>query len=56
MSPSRKKQSQDEAPAPASAPLPLNRKYRPQSFDSDDLVGQEHIGRTLANAIKSGRH
>ena len=33
--------------------LVLARKYRPQSFD--DLVGQEHIARTLANAIASGR-
>ncbi|MFO0678464.1 MAG: DNA polymerase III subunit gamma/tau [Polyangiaceae bacterium] len=33
--------------------LVLARKYRPQSFD--DLVGQEHVARTLANAIGSGR-
>lgn len=33
----------------------LYRKYRPQSFDSDDLVGQEHIVRTLRNAILLGR-
>lgn len=31
----------------------LARKYRPQSFD--DLVGQEHVARTLANAISSDR-
>ena len=31
----------------------LARKYRPQSFD--DLVGQEHVARTLANAIDSDR-
>ena len=31
----------------------LARKYRPQSFD--DLVGQEHVARTLANAIHSDR-
>jgi DNA polymerase-3 subunit gamma/tau len=31
----------------------LARKYRPQTFS--DLVGQEHVSRTLANAIKSGR-
>ena len=55
MSPTRKKQVQDEAAAPAPAPLPLNRKYRPQSFDSDELVGQEHIVRTLRNAIRSNR-
>ena len=31
----------------------LARKWRPQSFD--DVVGQEHITRTLKNAIASGR-
>jgi len=31
----------------------LARKWRPMSFD--DLVGQEHVARTLANAIDSGR-
>ncbi len=31
----------------------LARKYRPQSFD--DLVGQEHVARTLANAIEADR-
>src|ERR671911_1368230 len=33
----------------------LYRKYRPQSFDSDELVGQEHIVRTLRNAIALDR-
>jgi DNA polymerase-3 subunit gamma/tau len=33
--------------------LVLARKYRPQTFE--DLVGQEHVARTLANAIQSGR-
>ena len=33
--------------------LVLARKWRPQSFS--DLVGQEHVSRTLANAIQSGR-
>jgi len=33
--------------------LVLARKYRPQTFD--DLVGQEHVARTLANAIGGGR-
>ena len=33
--------------------LVLARKYRPQSFE--DLVGQDHVARTLANAIKTGR-
>jgi len=33
--------------------LVLARKWRPQSFE--DLVGQEHVGRTLANAIASDR-
>lgn len=31
----------------------LARKYRPQSFD--DMVGQEHVGRTLGNAIRQER-
>jgi DNA polymerase III subunit gamma/tau len=33
--------------------LVLARKYRPQRFE--DLVGQEHIARTLTNAINLGR-
>src|SRR2546425_131802 len=33
--------------------LVLSRKYRPQRFE--DLVGQEHVARTLSNAIASGR-
>jgi DNA polymerase-3 subunit gamma/tau len=33
--------------------LVLARKWRPQSFD--DLVGQEHVSRTLGNAINQGR-
>jgi DNA polymerase-3 subunit gamma/tau len=33
--------------------LVLARKWRPQTFS--DLVGQEHVSRTLANAIDTGR-
>jgi len=33
--------------------LSLYRKWRPQSFD--DVVGQEHVVRTLKNALDSGR-
>ena len=33
----------------------LYRKYRPTTFDDDELVGQEHISRTLRNAIARGR-
>jgi DNA polymerase-3 subunit gamma/tau len=33
--------------------LVLARKYRPQTFE--DLVGQDHVARTLANAIGTGR-
>jgi DNA polymerase III subunit gamma/tau len=33
--------------------LVLARKYRPQKFD--DLLGQEHVARTLTNAIAMGR-
>jgi len=35
--------------------LSLYRKYRPQSFDADDLFGQEHIVNTLRNAIALDR-
>jgi len=35
------------------ANLVLYRKYRPQSWD--EVIGQEHIVRTLTNAIKLGR-
>jgi len=53
------------SPIPANAIEPLTsvaastsslyRKYRPQSFDSDELVGQEHIVRTLQNAVRLDR-
>jgi len=33
--------------------LVLARKYRPQRFE--DVIGQEHVTRTLQNAIKQGR-
>jgi DNA polymerase-3 subunit gamma/tau len=33
--------------------LVLARKYRPQTFE--EIVGQEHVTRTLQNAIKQGR-
>ena len=33
--------------------LVLARKWRPQTFD--EVVGQEHVTRTLRNAIASGR-
>ncbi len=33
----------------------LYRKYRPQSFDAAELVGQEHVVNTLRNAIARGR-
>jgi DNA polymerase-3 subunit gamma/tau len=33
--------------------LVLARKYRPQRFE--DLVGQEHVARTITNAISLGR-
>jgi DNA polymerase-3 subunit gamma/tau len=40
--------------APTHTPyLVLARKYRPQRFE--DLVGQEHVARTLGNAIGLGR-
>ena len=43
-----------QSPAPSSAAyLVLARKYRPQKFA--DLTGQEHVVRTLSNALKGGR-
>ncbi|HEU5431095.1 MAG TPA: DNA polymerase III subunit gamma/tau [Thermomicrobiales bacterium] len=42
------------AAAPAE-PTSLYRKYRPQSFDDRELVGQEHVVRTLRNAIRLDR-
>src|SRR5205085_7816864 len=47
-----KKQTSPEAPA-AEGYTVLARRYRPQGFDQ--LVGQEHVARSLENAIKSGR-
>ncbi len=35
--------------------LSLYRKYRPQSFASDELFGQDHIVNTLRNAIRLDR-
>ena len=40
-------------PSSGRAYLVLARKYRPQTFA--DLTGQEHVVRTLTNALKSGR-
>lgn len=37
------------------APTALYRKYRPQSFDADDLFGQDHVVNTLRNAIALDR-
>ncbi|MDP9364335.1 MAG: DNA polymerase III subunit gamma/tau [Chloroflexota bacterium] len=39
----------------ATEPRSLYRKYRPQTFGGDDLVGQEPIVRTLRNAIRLDR-
>src|SRR5690349_2238667 len=33
----------------------LYRKYRPNSFAADELVGQSHIVRTLQNAVRLNR-
>ncbi len=40
-------------PSPQS--LSLYRKYRPQSFATDELFGQQHIVNTLKNAIRLNR-
>jgi DNA polymerase-3 subunit gamma/tau len=42
-------------PAADSETRSLYRKYRPQTFDADELVGQEHIVRILRNAIRLNR-
>jgi DNA polymerase-3 subunit gamma/tau len=39
--------------SPASSHLVLARKWRPERFD--ELVGQEHVTRTLVQALRSGR-
>jgi DNA polymerase-3 subunit gamma/tau len=44
-----------EGRAASSQTRSLYRKYRPQSFDADELVGQEHVVRTLRNAISLNR-
>jgi DNA polymerase-3 subunit gamma/tau len=43
------------ASAPATQSLSLYRKYRPQSFASDELFGQDHVVNTLRNAIRLDR-
>ena len=48
----------DSAPARATAtgaPRSLYRKHRPKTFAADDLVGQDHVVRTLRNAIALDR-
>ncbi len=55
--PNRRSQSGSRHP-PASrsaSTSSLYRKYRPQSFDSDELVGQDYVVRTLRNAISLDR-
>ncbi len=44
-----------ETTIPSSKSLSLYRKYRPQSFASDELFGQQHIVNTLKNAIRLDR-
>ncbi|QDH35310.1 DNA polymerase III subunit gamma/tau [Porphyrobacter sp. YT40] len=52
--PAVKASAPSPAPAPASQPYRvLARKYRPQTFS--ELIGQEAMVRTLANAIARGR-
>jgi DNA polymerase-3 subunit gamma/tau len=43
------------SPTSSSQTRSLYRKYRPQTFDADELVGQEHVVRTLRNAIALDR-
>ncbi len=42
-----------EYPLASVSYLVFSRKYRPQTFD--DVIGQEHVGSTLRNAIAHGR-
>ena len=44
-----------QATVPGGQSLSLYRKYRPQSFASDELFGQDHIVNTLRNAIRLDR-
>ena len=50
---------QAETPAPSRQVLgpstSLYRRYRPQSFSEEELVGQEAVVRTLRNAIRLDR-
>ena len=43
------------APGAAGQSQSLYRKYRPQTFATDDLFGQEHVVNTLRNAIALNR-
>src|SRR5215207_264231 len=47
--------AQTAPPVAAAQTQSLYRKYRPKSFDSAELVGQEHIVRTIRNAIRQNR-
>src|SRR5579859_3918532 len=40
------------SPAPSEQPQSLYRRHRPRSFD--EVVGQEHVVRTLRNAVEQG--
>jgi len=56
--PGMAKSSATPQPLAEAAPRPspyvvMARRYRPQQFD--ELIGQEHVARALANAISSGR-
>src|SRR3954469_1653426 len=42
----------DDAPGRTQS---LYRKHRPMTFEDDEMVGQEHVSRTLRNAIARGR-
>lgn len=33
----------------------LYRKHRPETFEETELVGQDHVSRTLRNAVRTGR-
>ncbi len=52
---SRNQSSGAKASGGTSTRTSLYRKYRPNSFASDEVVGQSHIVRTLQNAIRLDR-
>ncbi len=53
--PATSQTGQRQPGAPGGQSLSLYRKYRPQSFATDELFGQDHVVNTLKNAIRLDR-